>query len=119
MLSAEVGIKLDEIKVIRNKKRIVYESADRKSFRDGLSYRLSAFVDYGLSNLHSYKANPVPFNGQNSGGLIVMNSATDVNFYPMSGYEPYKNVHINNMLIGIKLSIQYQIPHGKDCRCED
>ena len=119
MLSAEVGIKLDEIKVSRNKKRIVYESADRKSFRDRLSYRLSAFVDYGLSNLHSYKANPVPLNGQTSGGLIVMNSATDVNFYPMSGYEPYKNVPINNMLIGIKLSIQYQIPHVTHCRCED
>ena len=119
MLSAEVGIKLDEIKVIRNKKRIVYESADRKSFRDRLSYRLSAFVDYGLSNLHSYKANPVPLKGQTSGGLIVMNSATDVNFYPMLGYEPYKDVPINNMLIGIKLSIQYQIPHVTHCRCED
>ena len=119
MLSAEVGIKLDEIKVSRNKKRIVYESADRKSFRDRLSYRLSAFVDYGLSNLHAYSANSVPLNGQTSGGLIVMNSATDLSFYPMLGYEPYKDAPINTMLIGIKLSIQYQIPHGKDCRCDD
>ena len=119
MLSAEVGIKLEEIRIKRNKKTILYESAESKSFSDRLSYRLSAFVDYGLSNLHAYSANPVPLNGQTSGGLIVMNSATDVNFYPMSGYEPYKNVPINNMLIGIKLSIQYQIPHGKDCRCED
>lgn len=123
MLSAEVGIKLNR-GVWSSKRKGQLDRSDHyittkreHPLKGLLQYRLSLFVDYGLSNIHSYTANPVAYNGQNSGGLIAQHSVIDLIPYSIFGFEKYKQSTLNNLFLGMKLSIQFRIPKNYPCRC--
>ena len=71
---------------------------------------MSIFADYGFSNIHSYRPNPVPYNGETYGGLVGINSDMSLAPHSVLGYEANKTAALNNMLIGIKLDVKFEIP---------
>lgn len=116
MLSAEIGIKLNKSawtvqpKVKLDKAAKYREARRKKTLKELTQYRLSIFANYGLSNIHAYQPNPVSFGGENQGGLVAINSVTDLTPYSMLGYEPYKQTALNNLFVGVKLNVQFEIP---------
>lgn len=116
MLSAEIGIKLNksawmpEPKKKMDRAERYREARRKKTLKELTHYRLSLFADYGLSNLHSYSANPVAYGGQENGGLIAQNGLTSLTPYSMLGYEPYSQSPLSNLMVGVKLSVQFELP---------
>lgn len=116
MLSAEIGIKLNkkawqpDTKKKMDRAERYREARRKKTFKELTHCRLSIFADYGLSNLHEYHANAVPYAGENNGGLVAINTPTDLQLHSALGYKPYQNVALNNLLFGLKLSVQFEIP---------
>ena len=82
----------------------------KKTMKELTHYRLSIFADYGFSNIHSYRPNPVPYNGETYGGLVGINSDMSLDPHSVLGYEANKTAALNNMLIGIKLDVKFEIP---------
>lgn len=103
MLSAEIGIQLDSKMWINSKQRVVVDEAH--TARANVHYRLALFADYGLTNLHAYRANPIPYNGHKEGGLIQLKYMTQLDSYSILGYELFQDRALNNLFIGMKLSI--------------
>ena len=119
MLSAEIGIKLTSEPFAKHKKRMLdYQTSKKLDVKDRMRYRLSIFADYGLSNIHAYSANPAPYNGYSKGGLLVLNGVKDIEVHSILGYEPYKQNVLNNLFIGLKLSIQFNSPTRYSCNCD-
>lgn len=115
MGSLEVGINFD--RVVWSDENPRYMTRNEKSLR----YRLSFFVDYGFSNLLSYRANPVPdpATGDAQGGLYAFNGVSDITPFPMYGYAAHKNAVLNNMMFGVKFAFMYELPQlNGSCRCE-
>ena len=118
MLSAEVGITLNKRAWLNEKERRKYDRAQRyrnsrqkKSFKQLTTYRLSLFADYGLSNIRpTYEANMAPYQGQDQGGMLTLNSVSDMNVHSIYGYEPYKESKLNNLFVGLKLTMQVELP---------
>lgn len=118
MLSAEIGITLNKRTWLNEKERKKYDRAQRyrnarkkKSFKQLTTYRLSLFADYGLSNIRpAYVANPAPYMGLEQGGILALNSISDMQLQSIYGYEPYKESILNNLFVGIKFTMQVEIP---------
>lgn len=117
MLSAEIGINLNKRLWIDEKEKKKYDRAQRyrnlrkkKSLKELTTFRLALFADYGISNLHIYQTNPVPFAGENTGGIVAFDGLTELHPYSLLGYKPHKDSPLNNLLVGIKLSAQFEIP---------
>lgn len=116
MLSAEIGIELNkkawkpEVEKEMDAAERYREAKRKKTFKELLHCRLSIFADYGLSNIHAYKANMIPYASENSGGLVAMRTPTDVVPHTALGYQPFKQHSLNNLLVGIKLSVQLEFP---------
>ncbi len=116
MLSAEIGVKLNkkawqpDTKKKMDRAERYREARRKKTFKELTHCRLSIFADYGLSNIHDYQANAVPYAGENSGGLVAVNTPTDLQLHSVLGYKPYETSPLNNLLVGVKLSVQFEIP---------
>ena len=118
MLSAEVGITLNKRVWMDEKERRKYDRAQRyrnarqkKSFKQLTSYRLALFADYGLSNIRpAYQANAAQMGGQNHGGIASLYSLSDMTVHSAFGYEPYRESKVNNLFVGLKLSMQIELP---------
>ena len=115
MLSAEIGVKLDSKLWHKTNRRLI--TNELISEKCNLHYRLALFADYGLKNLHVYRANPIPYNGQKEGGLMGLKDVAHLDTYSILGYEPYKHLALNNLLVGVKLSIQFELPKKDVCNC--
>ena len=76
---------------------------EKKPFKDCLHYRLSLFADYGISNL-------LPSNLP-TGDLMTFNNVSDITPHSIYHYSAHQNAVLNNLLVGVKLAIQYEIPH--------
>jgi outer membrane protein OmpA-like peptidoglycan-associated protein len=116
MLTAEIGVVLNKSawvaqpKVKMDKAAKYREARRKKTLKELTQFRLSIFADYGLSNIHAYQSNPVSYGGQNQGGLVAINSVTDLTPHSVLGYEPFKQTALNNLFVGVKLSVQFEIP---------
>lgn len=116
MFSAEIGLALNkrawtkEVKKKMDRAERYREAKRKKTMKELTHYRLSIFADYGFSNIHSYRPNPVPYNGENYGGLVGINSDMSLAPHSVLGYEANKTAALNNMLIGIKLDVKFEIP---------
>ena len=75
----------------------------KKPFKDCLHYRLSFFVDYGLYNM-------LPSN-RSTGELMTFNGLTDITPHSVYQYRSHQNAVLNNLLVGVKFAIQYEVPH--------
>ena len=76
---------------------------EKKAFKDCLHYRISLFADYGISNL-------LPSN-MPSGDLMKFNNISDITPNSIYHYSAHQSAVLNNLLVGVKLAIQYEIPH--------
>ena len=117
MLSAEIGINLNKRAWLNEKEKKKYDRAQRyrnmrkkKTLKELMHYRLAIFADYGFSNLHAYQPNPMPYGGEPNGGLVDFQGVRDLQPHSMLGYAPYKNSPLNNLVVGLKLSVHYEIP---------
>lgn len=117
MLSAEIGVSLNKRAWLNEKEKKKYDRAQRyrnlrkkKTLKELMHYRLAIFADYGLSNLHAYQPNPLPFAGETTGGLVDLQGISDLKPHSTLGYMPYKDSPLNNLVVGLKLSVQYEIP---------
>lgn len=122
MLSAEIGLHLTkkawqpEVKKKMDKAERYREAKRKKTLKERTNYKLSLFADYGLSNIHNYKPNLVPHNADEVGGLISMANAKDMKPYTVLGYQPYATSPLNNLLVGVKLTLQFEIPKKKPAK---
>lgn len=76
----------------------------KKSFKDRLNYRISLFADFGVNNL-------LPANLPTTDQLITFKNVNDITPRSIYNYSPHQNAFLNNLLVGVKLAIQYEIPH--------
>lgn len=100
---AEFGIDLDEWLQYKPEKR--RGRNQKKSFRESLHYKLSAFAEYGvLNNNGSDAALPLTFNETQvaSTGSNTMYALAD----PATGNTP----NLNNLFVGVKFTVQYELP---------
>lgn len=117
MLSAEIGLHLKSM--IRQSNKKMMEDGITSVYRaNKIHYRLAFFADYGLNNLHNYIPNPVGYNTDNFGGLVAMNGINQLTPYSIYGYKPIEQIVLNNLLLGVKISVQVQLPRASTCRCE-
>ncbi len=117
MLSAEVGLNLDKRAWANEKERKRMDKAQRyrslhrkKSLRERTHVRIALFADYGVSNLHSYQANPIPEGENSTGGIVAFNGLTDLQPYSMLGYSVHQNVALHNFLLGVKVAVRFEMP---------
>lgn len=117
MLSAEIGINLNKRAWLNEKEKKKYDRAQRyrnlrkkKSLKELTTFRLALFADYGMTNIHRYQPNPVPYGGEDMGGIVAFDGLTELRPYSMLGYKTHKDSPLNNLLVGIKLSAQVEIP---------
>lgn len=115
MLSAEIGVNLESSLWRKTKQRVVAD--DVNTAKGNIHYRLALFADYGLTNLHVYRANPIPHNGQKEGGYLLLKDVTQLNTYSVLGYEPFRDRALNNLFVGVKLSIHFELPKKDVCNC--
>lgn len=115
MLSAEIGIKLDAELWRKSSQRVVVD--DMQGKRSRVHYQLALVADYGLTNLHEYRANPIPYHGMKQGGLVEVKDVSKFSLGSMLGYEPYKDVRLNNLFVGVKLSVHFELPRKAKCNC--
>lgn len=124
MAHAEVGINLDprawmdpkELQRILKREKVAQRRKNyRKPLSDRTHYRLSVFADYGFSNLHQYAPNPVGFrDGEEhypDGGLVAIPDVTTVQPYTAYGFRPNEKAWLNNLFVGVKLAIMFELPH--------
>ena len=86
-----------------NKGAYYKQLRERKPFKDCLHYRISLFADYGLSNL-------LPSDAP-SGELMQFKGVSDIRPQSMYQFSGHKGAVLNNLLVGVKVAIQYEIPH--------
>lgn len=117
MLSAEIGLNLDKRAWASEKERKRMDRAQRyrnlrkkKSLRERTHVRLALFADYGISDLHTYQANPVSEGGNSTGGIVAFNSLTDLQPYSMLGYSEHQDVPLHNFLLGVKVTLRFEMP---------
>jgi len=117
MLSAEVGFNLSKRAWASEKELKKMDRAQRyrnmrkkKSLRDLTHMRLALFADYGISNLHAYHPNPIPFGTEPDGGIVGFHSLTDLQPYSMLGYSEHREAALNNLLVGVKLKVLFELP---------
>lgn len=105
MLSAEVGVDLDEWLAVKPKPVRRGQRPRRKTFKELLHYRAAIFADYGLNDIKQMPANP-------DGNLLAFNmsDATDVVPYSMLGAQSYSDNKLNSLLVGVKFAVQYEVP---------
>ena len=99
----EIGIDLDEWLQYKPQKRRARNQ--KKSFKESLHYKLSAFAEYGvLNNNGSEAAFPLTFdkNAVASTGSNTMYAVKDA----ATGNMP----NLNNLLVGVKFTVQYELP---------
>lgn len=120
MGSLELGINLDPAAWKQEEKKTKIDKAQqyrelhrRKSFKERQHYRLSFFLDYGLTNILSYRANPVPNldTQTEDGGLYAITSVNDVTPGSIFGYQPHAKAVLHNMQFGVKFAIMFELPH--------
>lgn len=119
MGSLELGINLDPAAWKKTEPKKVDKAQQyrdlhrRKSFRERQHYRLSFFIDYGFTNILSYRANPVPNPDTKTaeGGLYAISSVKDVTPGTIFGYAPHANAFLHNMQFGVKFAIMCELPH--------
>ena len=75
----------------------------KKPFKDCLHYRLSLFADYGVLNM-------LPA-GRPTGDLIAFNGVSDLTPHSIYSIPQHADSKLNNFMVGIKLAIQYEVPH--------
>lgn len=117
MFSAEVGLNLDKRAWADEKERKKMDRAQRyrnmrrkKPLRERTHVRLALFADYGLSNLHNYVPNSATYGADPNGGIVAFNGLTDLQPQSMLGYSPYKASAFNNLLIGLKVAVRFELP---------
>lgn len=115
MLSAEIGVKFDKKAKIDSERKMddaerYRELRRKKTVNELMHYRLSLFADYGLSNIHSYDTPLAVCGGQDNGELGVVNGVVNLPLHTMLEYEPYNKFPLHNLMMGIKLSIQFEFP---------
>lgn len=115
MLSAEIGVQLDSKLWRKTKQRVLADEVH--TTKANVHYRLALFADYGLTNLHAYRANPIPYNGHKEGGLLQLKDVTQLDAYSVLGYQPFQDRALNNLFVGVKLSIQFELPQKEACHC--
>lgn len=107
--SQESKVESQKSKGKKGKKQPVNKGAyykqlrEKKAFKDCLHYRLSLFADYGVMNM-------LPSN-MPVGDLMTFNNVSDITPHSIYNYTPHKNAVLNNLLVGVKFAIQYEIPH--------
>ena len=119
LLSAEIGISMQAMggrKSHKTGEDFVYSRLSPRSSQ--MLYRVALFADYGLNNLHHYTPNPAAYNTDKQGGLVAVNGVNRLTPYPIYGYQPLQNLVLNNLLVGVKLSMQLQLPRDSACRCD-
>ena len=100
----EFGIDLDEWLQYKPQKR--RGRNQKKSFRESLHYKVSAFAEYGVLNNNGSEAKlPLTFDETQvaATGSNTMYAVADRG----NGYELPK---LNNLLVGIKFTVQYELP---------
>ena len=75
----------------------------KKSFKDCLHYRLSLFADYGVYNMLSAT--------RPTADVMQFNGLTDITPQTMYNYTAHKDAVLHNCLVGLKFTIQYEVPH--------
>ena len=117
MFSAEVGLNLDKRAWVSEKERKKMDRAQRyrnmrrkKSLRERTHVRLALFADYGLSNLHAYTPNATAYGAEPEGGIVAFNGLTDLQPKSMLGFAPYKESALNNLLMGVKVAVRFELP---------
>ena len=117
MASAELGITLNH-RVWQPKPRVKMDRAQqyreairRKTTQERTSYRLSLFADLGLWNIRpTYQANPAAYEAQPEGGIASLHSISNIELHSTFGYEPYRNSLLNNLFVGLKFTMQLELP---------
>jgi len=115
MGSFEVGINLDGDGLSGQplgKGAYYYGTSDKnKSSRGSMHYRLSIFADYGLSNMLPAKRPELD--------MVQFNGLTDITLQSMYYYAPHKGAVMHNCLVGIKFTMQYEMPKidKSSCHC--
>lgn len=76
------------------------------------TYRLSAYFDYGLKNIH---------NGKFSNNLVFPKSGTTVfepqlNSFLMS--DIFQTKDLNSLMVGVRLTVRFGIRGQVDCKCD-
>jgi hypothetical protein len=118
MLSAEIGMPINSQINLRSRKYIDDQVYRLASKTNRIQYRLAIFADFGLNNLYKYTANPIAYNADKQGGLVAVNGVNRLTPYSIYGFQPMQDLVMNNLLVGIKLSMQLQLPNSSACRCE-
>lgn len=118
MASAELGIDFDQWLIPQPKR--LRRQYYIKSMQERTHLRLSFFVDYGFSNLHKYVPNAVPINRSGSveenGGMFRFDDVNQLNANSWTGYKPYSEQKLNNLLAGVKLAVMFELPMKKPKR---
>ena len=117
MASAELGITLNH-RVWQPKPRVRMDRAQqyreairRKTTQERISYRLALFADLGLWNIRpSYQANPAAYDAQTQGGIASLHSVSNLELHSTFGYEPYRQSLLNNLFVGVKFTMQLELP---------
>lgn len=122
MASAEIGVDFDHWLVMRpQSSRWKYYSRNGKKW---VHLRVSLYVDYGLSNLHRYTLNEIPFkNGDvnmRNGGMFAFEDVDCIKIGSWTGFKPYAEQKLNNLSVGIKFTMTSTIFGNmkKACLCE-
>lgn len=117
MASAELGITLNRrvwqrSPAVRMDRAQQYrEAIRRKTTKERTSYRLALFADLGLWNIRpTYQANPAAYEAQMEGGIASLHSVSNLELHSSFGYEPYRQSLLNNLFVGVKLSMQLELP---------
>lgn len=102
---AEFGVDLDEWLQYKPKKKRRGRNA-KPTFRESLHYKVSAFAEYSIlnSNATAVDGNLAKFNG------VPISEVNTVFAMPTTGGSA---ANLNNLFVGVKFAIQYQLPHKK------
>lgn len=108
MLSAEFGISLDEWLVKQPDPKQKGRKPKRRTFADGLRYRLSVFADYGLLDFNKKADNQYAVAAGGAGdGLLAVNNAGIAGINPAFGDSKIDS-KLNSLLVGVKFAILYE-----------
>ncbi len=104
---AEVGLDLDDWLQYKPKKKRKGRNA-KPTFKESLHYKVSAFAEYSILNQNATA-------GDNSIAHFSSTSSVPVADVNTTLAMPTANgtPNLNNLFVGIKFAIQYQLPHKK------